>query len=169
MSLLGVLKINDMTDCTKVLPAPVTNFPGVPGGNTTRPPTSSTTTATRPSSTSYHTYSPSITYTSTYYETTKYTITSCAPTVTYCAGGGSYETTEVLTLTTTWCPDDSSPESSYVPGIVFYPSYSTESSAPAQKVSATSPSLPVVTAGASSARSWLVLVAAVVGLVITVQ
>jgi chitinase len=41
--------------------------------------------------------------TSTVYTTTTRTVTSCAPTVTNCPGGG-YVTTEVIALYTTVCP-----------------------------------------------------------------
>ncbi|XXH03554.1 metalloendopeptidase [Hypoxylon texense] len=42
--------------------------------------------------------------TSTIYATTVYTVTSCAPTVTNCPAGGSYVTTEVISIGVTVCP-----------------------------------------------------------------
>ena len=186
MSLLGVAKINDMTDCTKVLPAPITSFPGVGGGNGTSPPPPpySSSVVYPTSSYGYPTSTPSITYTSTYCETTSYTVTKCPPTVAHCPADYGYETTETLTYTTTWCPDTEGPEGTPKPQAMFYPNYSAVSSPPAEavygasptetvydtsptgKAQAAAPSQTVVTAGAGSVRSWLALVVTAVGLAI---
>ncbi|KAI4867324.1 glycoside hydrolase family 16 protein [Hypoxylon rubiginosum] len=42
--------------------------------------------------------------TSTIYATSVYTVTSCAPTITNCPAGGSYVTTEVISIGVTVCP-----------------------------------------------------------------
>ncbi|KAI1861791.1 hypothetical protein JX265_009294 [Neoarthrinium moseri] len=60
------------------------------------------------------------TYTSTYIQSTTYTITSCHPTVTKCALGQL--TSEIYTVTTTWCPGVEEPTQV----VEVYPALSTE-------------------------------------------
>lgn len=153
MSLLGVEKINEMTDCTKVLPPPITSFKINPPPPPSSSSTSSHATKTTSKATSTYSTKSKTTYTSTYTETTVHTVTSCAPTVTNCPAG-KHVTTETTTYTTTWCPEDTTSGAAYPYSTGGYYSTSAHGSKPTT----------VVTAGTGRFQARLGLGAIVVGL-----
>lgn len=91
--------------------------------------------------------------TSTLYSTTVHTVTSCASTVTNCPAGhtgGSYVTTEIISVGTTICPVTETEKVSSTQPAQTYPAQGTSTTAPGGKGTTGFQTYPVGTAGSSS-------------------
>lgn len=114
LSLLGVNKINQLNDCTKVLPAAQPIFSPKSGPCTTS--SSSTSTQTKPTTTHTGKYT-----TSTIYSTKTHTTTSCAKTVKNCPAESTKLVTETVAVSTTVCPVEENGKAASKPTVTAKP------------------------------------------------